>query len=899
MAEDQPESEGLDPDESPRDILWEDFQDSEETIDQIDDKSEQTDEDSFLDSLLSSEDPQAEESDPIREETQDETPVDDGLTSDIPSEMESDFRIQKPGGDTFTLDELSSEEFEELEKEFLNDDLEKDPDTPAEIKLESFDLFDFDDMKDDAIEEEEPALPTEAMDLSDQETETFEGDTEVLQPDDPESFSLDDMFLEEEETTSETDLGLISEDSELSLDSDQTWLDADEEAPEPIFESEFPTEPMHPDESDVEMPEEFQFSPSIPAEDSLEDPEPKLIPEDQFDMDVEFGSEGFEGDSGWLDMLDGSGEGDQPSDPTTKPEEVKKSETDWLERIKRLNKSSDFVDDDSSFPDWLTVSEKSAQEAAAQPEEQEDSDPESSEVPEWLQLDEDDLSLNDFLRKKDRLDDDYKPKITGRQTAELVGDPPLPTEPEEDPAQAKKFPSWADGESPDPDQIPEELQFLAGVESETPPQRIVDPFDTEEDDAYLDDLFSDELPDWLNTATAIEETPAFEVDITRGELPGWVEAMRPVVESSEATDLADDEEYIENYGPLAGIPSVLPAEADIVQDPDKETTKPVDLLVTKSQQEYIGLIKKLIGDEAKVKPIIQPAPIQTQRVLRWLIAIILLITITVTIIFGGTLESYTDQQGPLITTSYGSLFNDIENLSDSDPVLIAFDYQPASIGEMHTAAASVVDHLMDQGTYLSFISTEPTGPALAEYFLETTQADHQYRHTQQYINLGYIPGESAGLVSFVIAPKQIIPLAFDGSNAWGAPPLQSVNSIQDFKMILVITDNPNTAKNWIEQVGTNLENTPLTMVVSAQAEPLVQPYFRSSPQLLTGYVAGVIDSINYEQLQDTPNLATKNWLPFNLGIIISVGTIFIGGLANGVLSLFSRHRKRPIEETEE
>jgi hypothetical protein len=64
-------------------------------------------------------------------------------------------------------------------------------------------------------------------------------------------------------------------------------------------------------------------------------------------------------------------------------------------------------------------------------------------------------------------------------------------------------------------------------------------------------------------------------------------------------------------------------------------------------------------------------------------------------------------------------------------------------------------------------------------------------------------------------------------------------------------------------------------------------------------VAGVIDSINYEQLQDSPNLATKTWLPFNIGIIISVGTIFIGGLANGVLSLFSRHRKRPIEEPEE
>jgi hypothetical protein len=111
-------------------------------------------------------------------------------------------------------------------------------------------------------------------------------------------------------------------------------------------------------------------------------------------------------------------------------------------------------------------------------------------------------------------------------------------------------------------------------------------------------------------------------------------------------------------------------------------------------------------------------------------------------------------------------------------------------------------------------------------------------------------------------------------------------------MVLVITDDPDTAKIWIEQVGTILGDTPLMMVVSAQVEPLIQPYFRSSPQLLNGYVAGIIDSMNYEQVLGRPNLASTAWLPFNLGIIITVGTIFIGGLANGVLSLFSRHRAR-------
>ena len=311
----------------------------------------------------------------------------------------------------------------------------------------------------------------------------------------------------------------------------------------------------------------------------------------------------------------------------------------------------------------------------------------------------------------------------------------------------------------------------------------------------------------------------------------------------------------------------------------------------------MDLLKKLIGDENKSKTIQRPSPPRTQRVLRWLIAAVLLVAIAGTIIFTGSIEMESPATAQVQGTGFSALYEEIETLYDGQPVLIAYDYQPAAAGELHTAAAAVVDHLMEQGTFLTFVSTQPTGPALAEHFLDTTQSHHNYLHTQKYINLGYLPGESAGLLSFMISPQKIIPLAFDGSNAWDSPPLISVDGIGDFKMILVITDDPNTAKIWIEQVGSRLDNTPLTMVVSAQVEPLIQPYFRTSPRQLAGYVAGIIDSLNYEQLTERPYLASKIWLPFNIGIVISVGIIFIGGMANGVLSLFSRRKDKVIGES--
>ena len=138
------------------------------------------------------------------------------------------------------------------------------------------------------------------------------------------------------------------------------------------------------------------------------------------------------------------------------------------------------------------------------------------------------------------------------------------------------------------------------------------------------------------------------------------------------------------------------------------------------------------------------------------IAIIMLFSIAGTLIFSSTIDAEPLTEAQAQGTGFSALHEEIEVLFDGQPVLIAFDYQAATAGELHTAAATVVDHLMEQGTFLTFISTQPAGPALAEHFLDATQSHHNYVHTQKYINLGYLPGESAGLVSFMLSPKKII-----------------------------------------------------------------------------------------------------------------------------------------------
>ncbi|MFO8035476.1 MAG: zinc ribbon domain-containing protein [Anaerolineales bacterium] len=558
-----------------------------------------------------------------------------------------------------------------------------------------------------------------------------------------------------------------------------------------------------------------------------------------------------EGELGWLDVLHAAEEGEEPSEMQPAAEKKEgKEDTDWLQRIRDLDvegeKSEEPPEEEEAFPDWISEpkGEKEPQKAPSEGKQG---------LPDWLQPEEEE-------------------KEAAPEEEEAAA-PPSP-----EPAQEEEFPSWlAEGEEP----------LSEG-------EKTIQPFDLDEEDEFLDDLFDEELPSWLTSVDMDEETETdLESDISPGELPGWVEAMRPVVESSDTSGLAEDEEYIENYGPLAGIPSVLPAEAEIDQiraEDVKDLT--FDLKVTKTQREYTSLLENVISQERKVKPSPKPTKIPTQRILRWFIALILLLSVGASIVAGGWGDIQPTGGDPDPDGGYTALYEMIDGLEEEDTALIVFDYQPALAGELNATASGVVDHLLSQKSYVALVSTQPTGPSLAEYFISRTQAEHEYQHGKDYINLGYIPGQTAGVLSFSIAPREIVPIAFNGANAWGSPPLKEVESFSDFALVLIITDDPTTARIWIEQIKPYISKSKVGMVVSAQAEPLVRPYYETSPQQISGLVAGLPGGRIYEGLAEKPNLSSGFLFPLNVGIIVTVLTVFIGGLANGILNLIKQQQNK-------
>lgn len=265
--------------------------------------------------------------------------------------------------------------------------------------------------------------------------------------------------------------------------------------------------------------------------------------------------------------------------------------------------------------------------------------------------------------------------------------------------------------------------------------------------------------------------------------------------------------------------------------------------LTPAQQAHTRLLQEMIASDGKTPP----PPRQPERRSRGQLRIGVGLVIILTIIFSILWQQpvFSPPELPEETLAARQV---ISALPIGAPVLVAFDYQPGYSGEMSRAAQGVLAHLMAQQAYLVIVSTQPTGPALAELLLTDVgrKTGTAYRAPDQYQNLGYLPGGASGLLSLAQSPRKMTPLTIQGSLAWQASTINQISRVSDFSLALVITEDPDTGRMWIEQIGPMLEGKPLVSVISAQASPLLLPYYTSQPRQLQGLVSGVAGGMAYQ-----------------------------------------------------
>jgi hypothetical protein len=544
---------------------------------------------------------------------------------------------------------------------------------------------------------------------------------------------------------------------------------------------------------------------------------------------------------------------------------------DWLKDIQSLPQSeiSEAVSDveaqptEEELPDWMLE---------VQPPEEQDAEPvEPGELPDWLA--------------------DLKP--TGPE-AEISGleETNLGMMPDENVDWLSDLASEVQG-------MESQVGSLDEVDADS--AKMV-PFALDgELDKEIEDLYLTEEPDWLadidqETPTGVSEPGLDQDELAPAELPGWLAAMRPVDSVIvPGTSVEEESMEVQTAGPLAGLSDVLPAEMDIFTITRPEALS-VRLDVSDGQQKHIALLEQMLSREEEPKAKVRPSWGFSQKYMRWVVFVLFLIAAIYGLMQGAGVVSL-----PIPAPEVQAVNTEINTLSPQAPVLVAFDYEPGLSGEMDSLANILLDHLMLRGARLTLISTTPTGPALGESVLRELQAKHNYGRGIQYVNLGYLPGGPTGLQSLVNFPiRYLMPYTFSGYEAWEPriAPLAGIEAIDDYELILVITDRQETARAWVEQVAPGLEPK-LLVAASAQIGPLIRPYYSGEPQYVDGFIAGLVGSGAYERLIGIQGKAGTYWGAYTLLVIVSAVIILVGALLNYIITGLRQSQPKKGEQTNE
>jgi hypothetical protein len=479
-----------------------------------------------------------------------------------------------------------------------------------------------------------------------------------------------------------------------------------------------------------------------------------------------------------------------------------------------------------------------------------------------------------------------------------------------EPARSEETDSWPSPELDPSDAVPatgaqdrhtaDLTTMPAATSSQTVGERpvAVPPFPPEEIHRLdVDAVFASmQMPDWLaeverGQSASSEAGPSLgdEEPIAPVNLPSWVEAMRPMENEAPARKPGSTDASPEARGPLLGLHGVLPAIPGAAAASSRPKSQSIRLETSEQHVAHARLLEELLATEMQPAPPLKGAPqLAPQNALRWVIGAVMVI------LLGGALLSRS-RIFPLpaaVPIESNAAIQAVQSIQPDAAVLAVFDYEPATAGEMEATASSLIDHLLLlKHPRLAVMSTSPTGSALAERFISGMLADRAYVRGTQFVNLGFLPGGLAGVRFFAEDPVGAVPLGAASDRVWDSTVLSGTRHLQDFAAIIVVTDGLESGRVWIEQTQDARGSSPMIVVASAQAGPMLLPYFNSGQ--VQGLVAGLNGAAGPELSNSgLPGKVRQYWDAYSLGLYVAALLIVAGAAWH--ISMAARERQQDL-----
>jgi hypothetical protein len=195
-----------------------------------------------------------------------------------------------------------------------------------------------------------------------------------------------------------------------------------------------------------------------------------------------------------------------------------------------------------------------------------------------------------------------------------------------------------------------------------------------------------------------------------------------------------------------------------------------------------------------------------------------------------------------------AVFDAIEALDEGDPVLLSFDFDPASEGELGPMATAFVRHCAEKKLRMYFMALWPVGPQMIDDTIaRVIQADFpELRYGEDYVNIGFKPGNEGVIKVIVTDLRQLYTTDGRGTTIDQIPMMEGIHSLRDFALVINVSAGYAGTKEWVQYAVTPYpDQIKLVAGCTGVQAPLLYPYI---PEQLPGLLGAIKGAAEYEKL---------------------------------------------------
>ena len=203
-------------------------------------------------------------------------------------------------------------------------------------------------------------------------------------------------------------------------------------------------------------------------------------------------------------------------------------------------------------------------------------------------------------------------------------------------------------------------------------------------------------------------------------------------------------------------------------------------------------------------------------------------------------ETFPEEPTPLAQAS----FDQIDALPAGSKILLAFDYDPASEGELGPMSTSFVHQCAEKGHKMYFMALWPVGAQMIRETIDRVIVGF-YPHLEygdDYVDLGFKSGNEAVIKTIASDFSQYYSTDSKGTAISQIPMMKGISSLASFDLMLNVSAGYPGSKEWVLYAATPLKK-PLVVGCTGVQAPLMYPYI---PDQVQGLLAAIKGAAEYE-----------------------------------------------------